>query len=139
MLINLTPHTGDSNPVFGLALLNDVPYVSVWGTGDILRVDMETDDVTTVIMAASDDVMFSLASLDASNQPESKIIFLSNISKKSTFCHALMKQIYDSFKKNHTLCYPSKSWWIIIHINQLTYCLMRDMVAILKVQFCNMS
>ena len=109
MLINLTRHTGDNNPVFGLALLNDVPYVSVWGTGDILRVDMETDDVTTVIMAASDDVMFSLATLDVSNQPESKIIFLSNISKKSSLYHALMKQIYDSLK-NHASCYPSKSW-----------------------------
>lgn len=66
---DLALQAGD-NAVFGLALDGGSAFISVWATGDILQVVPEEREVLQVLRGASNDVMFSLASLDPTNQPQ---------------------------------------------------------------------
>ena len=70
LVASLSDLTGD-NPVYGLTVVNDTAYVSVWGSGSVVRVPMEEGAAspTTILDGLSRDVMFSMASTDPASQP----------------------------------------------------------------------
>lgn len=61
------------NPIFGLALGEGFAYVSIWGTGSIVKVPLNQEsEPVQILTGLSNECLFSLASTDARGQTASK-------------------------------------------------------------------
>ena len=76
--IDVTTQT-QGRPIYGLFVHRDVAYFSVWALGNVMEVDLSTEQVSETSAQLSADVMFSMALKRSEAKPgELKIALNSN-------------------------------------------------------------